>query len=250
MDFAEKRVLVTGSTRGVGRVCAAAFLEQGARVAVNGRQSDDVARTIKALGGNNLVAAPGDVSSAEACRRLVTKASEGLGGLDILVNNAGVYASGAIQTVDEATYDWLMAVNVKGVFFCTQAALPMLKASKGCVVNVSSESGLLGYYETALYCASKGAVSNMTRAMASDLAPDVRVNAVCPGAINTAMLTDGLSDPEEIEALVASASAFAPMKRISEPEEIADAICYLANPRSRFVTGSMLVVDGGATACR
>ena len=252
MDFKDKKVLVTGSTRGIGRATVAAFHQQGARVAVNGRRAEDVTRAIDELGGSSggLVAAPGDVATADACRNVVGVAVEALGGLDILVNNAGIWSTGTIESVEESTFDRLMAVNVKGVFFCSQSALPMLKQSKGCIVNTGSDSGLVGNYQVALYCATKAAVCNLTRAMAHDLAPEVRVNAVCPGGVLTDMVTDGLAGQTEIDAAVAEVSAFTPMKRIAQPEEIADAILYLANPRSRFVTGSMLVVDGGATACR
>jgi len=244
MSFEGKRVLITGSTRGIGKAAARAFLERGARVAINGRRDGDVARTINELGSDNLVAAPGDVATAAACHTVVNGAIEALGGLDILVNNAGVFDNGPIDDVSEETYDWMMNINVKGCFFCSQAALPQLRANKGAIVMTASESGLSGNFESALYCTSKGAVVNMTRAMAHDLAPDVRVNAVCPGAVMTDML--GGDTPEYLEGL----SNFSPMKRIADPMEIGEAICFLADPTQRFMTGAMLSIDGGATACR
>ena len=244
MSFEGKRVLVTGSTRGIGRAAARAFLERGARVAVNGRRAGDVAATVAELGGAGLAAAPGDVATAAACRAVVAAAIEGLGGLDILVNNAGVYENGPIGEVSEEAYDRMMAINVKGCFFCAQAAIPELRRNRGAIVMTASESGLSGNRNAALYCTSKGAVVNMTRAMAHDLAPEVRVNAVCPGAVRTDML--GGDDP----AMLAEISAFAPMKRIAEPMEIGEAICFLADPRQPFMTGALLEIDGGATACR
>jgi meso-butanediol dehydrogenase/(S,S)-butanediol dehydrogenase/diacetyl reductase len=139
---------------------------------------------------------------------------------------------------------------VKGVFFCSQAAVPALRAARGSIVNVSSESGLVGNLNMALYCTSKGAVTNLTRSLAFELAPDVRVNAVCPGSTMTDMLTGQADDPAGEAPDVQDLIDFTPMKRIAEPQEIADAILYLANPAAKFVTGSMLSIDGGSTATR
>jgi meso-butanediol dehydrogenase / (S,S)-butanediol dehydrogenase / diacetyl reductase len=250
MSFDGLRVLVTGSTRGIGRATAAAFLAQGAIVAVHGRRGEDVARTADVLGGQRLCPVAGDLSTRAACYQVVEAAVDALGGLDILVNNAGVFTEGPIEDVSEETYDWLMNANVKGVFFCSQAAVPALRTAQGSIVNVSSESGLVGNLNMALYCASKGAVTNMTRSLAFELAPEVRVNAVCPGSTMTDMLTGQADqlDPDlpDFRSLI----EFAPMKRIAEPEEIADGILFLANPASKFVTGSMLSIDGGSTATR
>ncbi|MDX1576146.1 MAG: SDR family oxidoreductase, partial [Kiloniellales bacterium] len=124
MGFDGLKVLVTGSTRGIGRATAAAFLEEGATVAVHGRRSEDVARAMDELGGERLAAASGDLSTRSACYEVVEGAIEALGGLDILVNNAGVFIEGPIGQVSEEDYDWLMSANVKGVFFCSQAAVP------------------------------------------------------------------------------------------------------------------------------
>jgi NAD(P)-dependent dehydrogenase (short-subunit alcohol dehydrogenase family) len=250
MGFEGLRVLVTGSTRGIGRATAAAFLEQGATVAVHGRREEDVARAVDELGGRRLGAVAGDLSTRSTCYRVVEAAIDELGGLDILVNNAGVFTEGPIDEVSEEAYDWLMSTNVKGVFFCSQAAVPALRATRGSIVNVSSESGLVGNLNMALYCASKGAVTNLTRSLAFELAPDVRVNAVCPGSVMTDMLTGQAVDPDGESPDFQDLIDFAPMKRIAEPREIADAILYLANPAAKFVTGSMLSIDGGSTATR
>lgn len=255
MGFEGLRVLVTGSTRGIGRATAAAFRREGAAVAVHGRRGEQVARVVEELGGEDLCAVAGDLSTRDACYRVVEGAIAALGGLDVLVNNAGVLAEGPIGEVSEETYDWLMSANVKGVFFCSQAAVPALRAARGSIVNVSSESGLVGNHEMALYCASKGAVSNFTRSLAHELAPEVRVNAVCPGSTMTDMLTGlgqetGGADAGGVAPDLQALIDYAPMKRIAEPEEIADGILYLANPASRFVTGAMLSIDGGSTATR
>ncbi len=250
MSFEGLRVLVTGSTRGIGRATAAAFLEQGATVAVHGRRGEDVARTVDELGGRRLGAVSGDLSTRSTCYQVVEAAIDELGGLDILVNNAGVFTEGPIDEVSEEAYDWLMSANVKGVFFCSQAAVPALRAARGSIVNVSSESGLVGNLNMALYCTSKGAVTNLTRSLAFELAPDVRVNVVCPGSTMTDMLTGQADDPAGESPDYQDLIDFTPMKRIAEPQEIADAILYLANPAAKFVTGSMLSIDGGSTATR
>ncbi len=250
MGFEGLRVLVTGSTRGIGRATAAAFLAQGATVAVHGRRAEDVARVVDDLGGARLGAVSGDISTRSTCYRVVEAAIDELGGLDILVNNAGVFTEGPIDEVSEDDYDRLMSTNVKGVFFCSQAAVPALRAARGSIVNVSSESGLVGNLNTALYCASKGAVTNLTRSLAFELAPDVRVNAVCPGATMTDMVTGQAGDRDGGSPDYQDLIDFTPMKRIAEPQEIADAILYLANPAAKFVTGSMLSIDGGSTATR
>ena len=250
MGFEGLRILVTGSTRGIGRATATAFLGQGATVAVHGRRAEDVARVVDELGGARLGAVSGDLSTRSTCYRVVEAAIDELGGLDILVNNAGVFTEGPIDEVSEDDYDWLMSTNVKGVFFCSQAAVPALRAARGSIVNVSSESGLVGNLNMALYCASKGAVTNLTRSLAFELAPDVRVNAVCPGATMTDMVTGQAGDPDGASPDYQDLIDFTPMKRIAEPHEIADAILYLANPAAKFVTGSMLSIDGGSTATR
>lgn len=250
MSFEGLRVLVTGSTRGIGRATAAAFLAQGATVAVHGRRGEDVARTVDELGGRRLGAVSGNLSTRSTCYQVVEAAIDELGGLDILVNNAGVFTEGPIDEVSEEAYDWLMSVNVKGVFFCSQAAVSALRAARGSIVNVSSESGLVGNLNMALYCASKGAVTNLTRSLAFELAPEVRVNAVCPGSTMTDMLNGQADDPDVESPSFQELIDFAPMKRIAEPREIADAILYLANPASKFVTGAMLSIDGGSTATR
>ncbi len=245
MSYEGLRVLITGSTRGIGKAAAAAFLERGARVAINGRRDGDVAQAMAELGTDNLFAAPGDLASAAQAHAVVEAAMEGLGGLDVLVNNAGVFADGPIEDVTDETYDWMMNINVKGVFFATQTAIPELRRNKGCVVMTASESGLSGNKNSALYCTSKGAVVNMTRAFAHDLAPDIRVNAVCPGAVMTDMVTGG-DEPGDLTDL----ESFSPMKRIADPMEIGEAICFLADPKQRFMTGALLAVDGGSTASR
>ncbi len=250
MDFTDKRVLVTGASRGIGKATAAAFLGHGAKVAVNGSSAETTARAIEELGGGAIVAAPGDVATKAGCDAVVDAALDGLGGLDILVNNAGVYETGAVEDFDEAAWDRIIDINVKGVFFCTRAAIEALRASAGNIVNTASVSGLIGHPDSAVYCASKGAVVNMTRAMALEFAPTVRVNCVCPGGVDTDMMRQGLTPGPEVEASLAASAAAHPLERIATAEEIAAGILYLACDDARFVTGAALAIDGGFGAGR
>ena len=252
MDFTDKKILVTGGSRGIGAAAARAFLERGARVAVNGRSAESVAAAIGEFGdGDRLVAAPGDVGTVAGCEAAVAAAIDGLKGLDILINSAGVGHGGLIEEMDEATWDETLDVNLKGTFFCIKAALAALRISGGNIVNLASDAGLIGEHRLVVYCASKGGVVNMTRAMALDLAPEVRVNCVCPGYVDTDMVRrddiEKSHDPAAAEERIVN---YAPMKRISTPEEIAMAIVYLASDEARFVTGAALAIDGGSSAGR
>jgi NAD(P)-dependent dehydrogenase (short-subunit alcohol dehydrogenase family) len=250
MDFAGRRILITGASRGIGRATAREFLARGARVAVNGRTEKSVATAITELGGGeNLVAAPGSVATVDGCELIVSTAIDALGGLDVLVNSAGVSIASTIEETDEAIWDETLDVNLKGTFFCVRAALPSLRKSGGAIVNLASLSGLQGSAEGSVYCASKGGVVNLTRAFAMELAPDIRVNCVCPGWVDTDMMrrdyVDLADDPAAAER---EAMEEAPLKRVATPEEIAKAIAYLASNDARFITGVALPMDGGITA--
>ena len=250
IDLKDKRVLVTGGTRGIGRGAVEAFLESGARVAINGRTAESTAAAIAELGeGENLIAAPGDVATASGCKSITKTAINELGGLDILVNSAGVARLGPIEDFDEAAWDKTLDVNLKGTFFCIRSALAALRDSKGNIVNLASDAGLIGALDLVVYCASKGGVVNMTRAMALELAPDVRVNCVCPGYVDTDMVRrDGIEQAGDPVAQEQSLIDEAPLKRIATPGEIASAIIYLASDDARFVTGAAFQIDGGTTA--
>jgi len=242
MVFDGSTVLITGSSRGIGKATAQEFLVGGARVAINGRTEASVAQAIEELGGHErLVGVPGDVATAAGCEAVVGASIEALGGLDVLINSAGVFTKTSMAETDENLWDSLIDINVKGTYFCSRAAHYALDKSGGSIVNVASEAGLNGYAGITAYCASKGAIVNLTRSMALELAPTVRVNCICPGVIDTDMARIGFADlSEEAE--------FYPLKRIGTATEVAKGIIYLASPDAGFITGSALAMDGGATA--
>jgi NAD(P)-dependent dehydrogenase (short-subunit alcohol dehydrogenase family) len=252
MDLEDKACLVTGGSRGIGLATARLLHERGARVAVNGRSEATVSAAIAALGGGDrLVSVVGDVGTAGTCATIVETAVAALGGLDILVNSAGIYETRNAEQTDEAFWDATIDINLKGTFFCIRAALPALRAARGNVVNLSSDAGLMGYADMAAYCASKGGVTVMTKALAIELAPEVRVNCVCPGSVDTDMIRrddiEASADPARRERDIL---AGAPLHRLPAADEIAHAIAYLASHEARNVTGSALAIDGGSTAGR
>jgi NAD(P)-dependent dehydrogenase (short-subunit alcohol dehydrogenase family) len=249
-DFSGKRVLVTGSTMGIGRAAAGAFHELGATVAINGRTNASVAKAIAELGaGPRLVAAPGDLSATTEINTVIGALLARWGGIDILVNNAGRGDDCVVDNVTEEYWEKMLALNLKGAFFTTQACIPALKASRGCVVNVASGLGVMGGPPgSVVYSTTKTAMVQMTKMMALEFAQQgVRINAIVPGWIDTPMIRtenerlgdNGLFDYIELTT---------PVGRIGTSEEMAGAILYLAAPFASFTTGSVLVADGGLTS--
>ena len=250
-DFTNKRILITGGTRGIGYATAKAFLAAGARVALNGRSELSVNNALAELNaGDNAIGVVGDVSTVDNCNEIVRQAIEQLGGLDVLVNSAGVFYIKSVTDTDESTWDTMFDINVKGTFYCCRAAQAELTASAGSIINLSSQAGLEGYTNIAAYCASKAAVINMTRAMALEFAPNVRVNSICPGFIDTDMTHSALSNEGEDKADLSEAADSYPLKRLGTAEEVATSILYLASEHAAFITGSALSIDGGGTAGR
>jgi len=251
MDFKDKRVLVTGSSRGIGFEIARTFLAAGARVAVNGRTEQSVDAAMERLhDGEHTIAAPADIGTVAGCESAVETAIEAFGGLDVLVNNAGVGAGRPIADCDEEMWDAHADVNLKGLFFCCRAAIPELRRSNGNIVNIASDAGLIGVPGITVYCGTKGGVVNMTRAMALEIAPDVRVNCVCPGYVETDMVRDSINRKADPAAAEQKMIDYAPLKRIATTAEIAHAVLYLASYEARFITGTSLAIDGGSTAGR
>jgi len=253
MSFKGKVVLVTGSTTGIGEACARVFAESDAAVMVCGRNEPrgrKVVQAIRTAGGRAEFTAV-DVRAAGACDRLVSDTIERLGGLDVLVNNAGIlYSATALDTTDEQWLD-TMAVNVNALFYLSRAAIRYMKhKGKGAIVNIASEWGLNGEPNHLAYCASKGAVVQITRCMALDHARDnIRVNSVCPGEIHTRMVDDILSRKGgDLQRNLQELAAGIPLRRLASPSEVAWCVQFLASDRASYVTGANLPVDGGNDA--
>ena len=251
MSFEGKTVLITGATSGIGAQCARAFAREGARLVLSGRSTERGEAIAAELGGGNATFVRSDLGTAAAADALVAECVGQLGRLDVLVNSAGViHHRNAAQTSD-AQWEETIAVNLSAVFYLSRAALRvMVPAGGGSIVNVASTWGIVAGEGVAAYCASKGAVIALTRAMAADHAREnVRVNAVCPGAVDTPMLV------REAEQLGMSAeegrrvwARDAPNRRLASAGEVADAVVFLASDRARHIHGVALPVDGGAIA--
>ncbi|MEN0116752.1 MAG: SDR family NAD(P)-dependent oxidoreductase [Agrobacterium cavarae] len=243
--FADKVVVVTGAGSGIGKATAERFLDEGAVVTLVGRTRSKLEEVAKPFRDDQFMIAEADVSNEDEVKELISRTVEKFGRLDVLVNNAGVVAEGDVGAL--TTDDWrrVMATDVDGVFYASRAAIPHLKTSRGSIVNVSSVSGIGGDWGMAAYNAAKGAVTNLTRAMAMDHGKDgVRVNAVCPSLTRTGMTEEMMDD----DKLIAKFNERFALEGPGEPEDVAAVIAFLASDDARFVTGVNLPVDGGMSA--
>jgi NAD(P)-dependent dehydrogenase (short-subunit alcohol dehydrogenase family) len=250
--LANKVALITGGASGIGRATALRFAREGSAVAVVDLEEvggQAVVRAIVGEGGRALFLRC-DVSQAADCQRAVRETLDRLGRLDILFNNAGIIRRATVIDTTEEEWDRVMAVNVKSIFLLAKYAIPvMAQAGGGVIINTASGWGLIGGRKAVSYCASKGAVVNMTRAMALDHGEqNIRVNCICPGDTDTTMLRDEARQLGESDERFLAEAADRPLQRIGRPEDIAQAALYLASDASSFVTGAALVVDGGGLA--
>jgi NAD(P)-dependent dehydrogenase (short-subunit alcohol dehydrogenase family) len=252
----ERVVLVTGGAGGIGRAVAERFLSQGDTVCLADVDDERLAKAVAELSGEGrrVVPVTVDVRSVTECEAMVAAAVDAGGRLDVLVNCAGVWVEGPTETMSEEQWERTVDVNLKGTFFACRFAIPHLLRTEGCIVNLSSDAGLVGTAETAIYCASKGGVSLLTKSLAMELAPrGVRVNAVCPNDVETPMLDGqardfGGDDPGGyLDALLAKYPQGL-RARFIRPEEVAALVAYLASSEAAPITGACVPIDFGSTA--
>ena len=251
-SLAGKTALITGGAGGIGRATALLFAREGAAVCIvdlNAEAGQELAREISTAGGRAIFERA-DVTRSADCRRAVERTVLEFGGIHILFNNAGIIRRASVLEISEQDWDSVMAVNVKSVFLMSREVIPIMAMAKGgSIINTASGWGLAGGTRAAAYCASKGAVVLVTKAMAIDHGrQNIRVNCICPGDTDTAMLRGEARQLGEAEDRFLSESARRPLGRVGRPEEIAQAALYLAGDAASFVTGSALVVDGGGLA--
>lgn len=249
-----KTALITGGTSGIGLAVAQRFLREGAAVVVAGRSVERcriAAETLAAIKGPDaILAVPTDVTQAESVKHLVAMAIKRFGQIDILINSAGKYLEKRLEETDEAEWDQILTVNLKGTYLCCREIYPHFGARNGgVIINISSDDGLSGNRNCAAYCAAKGGVSNLTRALALDYAREnIRVNAVCPAVIDTPMLQEIVAIQENPAAYLQKTRDEHPIGRIGTPAEVAFAVLMLASDESGFTTGANLSIDGGTKA--
>ncbi len=240
-----KVALVTGSRRGIGEAIAKKLAENGATVAVTDIDESDCAEVVEEIEsqGGRALCYELDVTDEDQISEVVDDIVEEEGSIDILVNNAGIYKQEELEQMSKKEIESILDVNLKGTILCTRKVLPHMKDQRdGNIVNIASIAGFVGFPESSVYCATKGGVANFTRELALDVGEHgINVNGVAPGVIDTDMTTDLLEDEETRKGLLANI----PKNRIGEPEDIAEAVTFLASEGADYITGQTLVVDGG-----
>ncbi|WP_027877613.1 SDR family NAD(P)-dependent oxidoreductase [Meiothermus cerbereus] len=246
MDFQGKVVVVTGGASGMGEATAREFARSGAHVVIVDRNQERAPQIASEIDAGAQV---GDVSDSAFCNAVVADTLARYGRLDVLVNAAGIIVRASGEETSDEQWQRIMAVNVSGTFFMCRAAIKAMKPQgSGAIVNFGSIWGELGAAGVAAYCASKGAVHNLTRALALDHAKDgIRINAVCPGEVNTPMLQSERKEPVTPELLQRLAETV-PMGRLADPREIAQVVLFLASSQASYMTGSLVLVDAGFAA--
>lgn len=247
-------VVISGGTSGIGLAAAEKLLLDGAQVFVLGRSRErgmQAVEYLKEQTGGEAVYISCDVGNAESCQKAAIDIKARLLGkaLDILINSAGVYQEMRLENITEEDYSYIMDINLKGTVFLTKSMYPLLRDNfegAPCIVNIASDAGISGNYGCPIYCASKGAIVSLTKALALDMAPNVRVNCVCPADVDTPLLQNQLT-PDCGYTKDDMAEAY-PIGRIGKAEEIAHIVCSIASTANSFMTGSIVAVDGGLTA--
>ena len=244
-----KIAIITGGSQGIGKATALLFAKEGGKIVVTGRTEKTLKETVEEARkeGLEIDYLVSDVTKEEDCKFAVNYTANKYGRIDILFNNAGVSQGGETHKITTETWDKTFDINVKGTFLMSKYTIPyMLKQGKGCIVNNSSTGGLKALPRLAAYCASKGAVTQLTRSMALEYADKgIRVNAVCAGIIETALIEGVLSKLKDRKAAEEHFLSLHPIGRLGRPEEIAHAVLFLCDDNVEFMTGTMLSIDGG-----
>jgi NAD(P)-dependent dehydrogenase (short-subunit alcohol dehydrogenase family) len=244
--------VISGGGTGIGQAIALAFAREGAQVAVAGRRRNKLEETLRLLqqSGCSALALECDVTKAADTIRAIKSAEDAFGKLNVLVNNAGALSVSTVETITEDDWDRVMATNIKGPFLMSRAALPALRrAGGGSIINVGSVLGIVAIRDRAAYCASKGGVSMLTRAMALDHAEDhIRVNCLCPSIVESDMTQSLFAETEAGRQARESRLASIPLGRFGKPNDIAGLAVFLASDESSWMTGTVIPLDGGVTA--
>ncbi len=245
LNLKDKVAIVTGARRGIGEAIALKLAEQGAKVIVTDISKEDcqkVVEKIETSGGEGL-ALKLDVTKEDEIKSVVEETKEKFGKIDILVNNAGIFIQNNLEEMETSEINKMLDINLRGSIMCIKNVLPGMKEQKyGKIINIASIAGFVGFDLSSIYCASKGALVNLTRELALDLGSyKINVNGVAPGVIATEMTKDMLSDEKVKSALLQNI----PYNRIGKPEDIASAVVFLVSDESEYITGQTLVVDGG-----
>jgi NAD(P)-dependent dehydrogenase (short-subunit alcohol dehydrogenase family) len=247
-----KVALITGGGTGIGRAITLAFAREGAKVAVAARRKEKLDEVVRAItsGGAEALAVECDVTSSADAERAVRETEARFGALHALLNNAGTLSNATVEQISEQDWDQVMRVNIKGPFLMSRAALPALRrAGGGSIINTGSILGLYAMKSRAAYCASKGAVTMLTKAMALDHAHEnIRVNCICPSLVETEMVQSLFPDTPQGAAARASRLAGIPLGRMGKPADVAELAVYLASDESSWMTGVAVPLDGGLSA--
>lgn len=251
MKLKNKKVIITGSSAGIGLATASLFLKEGAYVVINGSSDNGkkVCADLKKKYGERVIFIKADVSKMEDVNKLYKETLKKFKDIDILINCAGIVPEGTVLDVNEEEYDKAFDINVKGAFFLSKLVSKyFLEKGEGNIINVGSIAGIIGPKNRALYSATKGALISLTRAMASDFADkNIRVNCVCPGMVHSPSLQKRIDASKDPKETLKNFKNNIPIKRIGDAKEIATTILFMASDENKFMTGSIINVDGGAS---